>query len=269
MLLVTAERLCEANHGQIWRKEGDTFRYATSHMTTRPIRMRKTNRDQGWQGTLVGRVGLECRPVLIADAWNDPEYEDKEGARLAPGALDAGCAVAARWRIDQHSRWRVAFSAVHRSPGRTRRYADQASSRWRTRLLGSCASAPAIFGNRSMPDRDSDVLKVISCSTFVCNLPRHAGPDRPGFATPIRRWWSGVTAIRCGSPQVVSRQVRGTRRRVGRFNTADDPTVVRAVLEGRPVHIHDVAAVPGYPTLRSDPSKRGRHWAFRCHAKAR
>ena len=47
------------------------------------------------RGTLVGRVALECRPVLIADAWNDPEYEDKEGARLAASTIDAGRAVAA------------------------------------------------------------------------------------------------------------------------------------------------------------------------------
>ena len=34
------------------------------------------------RGSLIGRVMIELGPVQIADAWNDPEYEDKEGARL-------------------------------------------------------------------------------------------------------------------------------------------------------------------------------------------
>ena len=84
MLLVTAERLCGANHGQIWRKDGDAFRYAASHMNVPAYREKEEQTEiRTGRGTLVGRVGLESRPVLIADAWNDPEYEDKEGARLA------------------------------------------------------------------------------------------------------------------------------------------------------------------------------------------
>ena len=42
MLLVTAERLCEANHGQIWRKDGEAFRYAASHMNVPAYREKKS-----------------------------------------------------------------------------------------------------------------------------------------------------------------------------------------------------------------------------------
>ena len=34
------------------------------------------------RGTLVGRVALENRAVEIVDAWNDPEYAEKEEARV-------------------------------------------------------------------------------------------------------------------------------------------------------------------------------------------
>ena len=83
-LLVTAERLCDANHGQIWRKDGEVFRYAASHMNVPAYREKEEETEiRAGRGTLVGRVALEGRPVLIADAWHDPEYADQKGARLA------------------------------------------------------------------------------------------------------------------------------------------------------------------------------------------
>ena len=43
----------------------------------------KSKRRSGTgRGTLVGRVALERAPVLITDAWNDPEYEQKDAAHL-------------------------------------------------------------------------------------------------------------------------------------------------------------------------------------------
>ena len=83
-LVETAVRLCDAHHGQIWRREGDIFRYAASYMNVPAYRDKEEQTEiRAGRGTLVGRVGLEGNPVLIADAWNDPDYEDKEGARLA------------------------------------------------------------------------------------------------------------------------------------------------------------------------------------------
>ena len=48
MLLVTAERLCGANRGQIWRKDGETFRYAAGHINVhRLIGKRKSKQRLG------------------------------------------------------------------------------------------------------------------------------------------------------------------------------------------------------------------------------
>jgi transcriptional regulator with GAF, ATPase, and Fis domain len=83
-LIVTAARLCGANHGQIWRRDGEVFRYAASHMNVPAYRgIEEHTAIKVGRGTLIGRVGMERRPVLITDAWNYPEYEDQEGARLA------------------------------------------------------------------------------------------------------------------------------------------------------------------------------------------
>ncbi len=83
-LISTAVRLCDAKHGQIFRRHGDVYRYAASQMDVDPAyrQHEQTAEIRPGRGTLLGRVALENRTVEIADAWNDPEYVEKEEARL-------------------------------------------------------------------------------------------------------------------------------------------------------------------------------------------
>ncbi|HEX3346947.1 MAG TPA: GAF domain-containing protein, partial [Acetobacteraceae bacterium] len=85
-LIATAMRLCGATSGEIFRRYGDVYRYAASEMLVNPdyARYEQATEIHPGRGTLVGRVALENKPVSIADAWTDPEYEEKEQARLAP-----------------------------------------------------------------------------------------------------------------------------------------------------------------------------------------
>jgi GAF domain-containing protein len=83
-LVSTAARLCDAKHGQIFRRHGDVYRYAASQMEVDPayLQHEQAAEIRPGRGTLVGRVALENRTVEIADAWNDPEYAEKAEARL-------------------------------------------------------------------------------------------------------------------------------------------------------------------------------------------
>jgi GAF domain-containing protein len=83
-LVSTAARLCDAKHGQIFRRHGDVYRYAASRMDVDPayLQHEQTTEIQPGRGTLVGRVALENRTVEITDAWNDPDYVEKEEARV-------------------------------------------------------------------------------------------------------------------------------------------------------------------------------------------
>ena len=83
-LIATALRLCDATYGEIFRRHGDLYRYAASRMDVDPAYLHHERAAEiaPGRGTLVGRVALENRAVEIVDAWNDPEYAEKEEARI-------------------------------------------------------------------------------------------------------------------------------------------------------------------------------------------
>ena len=82
-LISTAAQLSGAEHGQIFRRHGDVYRYAGSWMEVDPayLRHQQGAEIRPGRGTLLGRVALENRTVQIADAWNDPEYSEKDEVR--------------------------------------------------------------------------------------------------------------------------------------------------------------------------------------------
>jgi two-component system NtrC family sensor kinase len=83
-LTVSAKSLCGAASGVIYRRESNLYRYAASHMDVDPAYRAHEQQVaiQADRGTLIGRVALEKGAVQIADAWTDPEYEEKDEARL-------------------------------------------------------------------------------------------------------------------------------------------------------------------------------------------
>ncbi|MGC9960175.1 GAF domain-containing protein, partial [Roseiarcus sp.] len=83
-LISTAVRLCDASGGEIFRRHGDVFRYAASLMDLDPAYLEHEQKAEirAGRGTLIGRVAVEKRTVEIADAWNDPEYAEKEEVRV-------------------------------------------------------------------------------------------------------------------------------------------------------------------------------------------
>jgi len=83
-LVLTAARLCGADQSQIFRRDGDIYRYAASQMNVDPAyrQHEQSVAIRPGRGTLIGRVARAKRTVMITDAWTDPEYEEKEFARI-------------------------------------------------------------------------------------------------------------------------------------------------------------------------------------------
>jgi two-component system NtrC family sensor kinase len=82
-LVQTAARLCSTGPATIFRRDGDVYRYAASQILEPGYReIEERVEIRAGRGTLIGRVALEKRVVQILDAWIDPEYEEKESAKI-------------------------------------------------------------------------------------------------------------------------------------------------------------------------------------------
>ena len=129
-LIATALRLCDATYGEIFRRHGDFYHYAASRMDVDPAYLHHERAAEiaPGRGTLVGRVALENRAVEIVDAWTDPEYAEKEEARIGnvramlgvPLMRDGEISARLRSGAPSRSRFRNAKS-ISCPPSQTRR----------------------------------------------------------------------------------------------------------------------------------------------------
>ncbi len=82
-VVTAAVTLCRAGEAVIFRNHGGEYRWAASHgLLPEYDRIERETRILPGPGTLIGRVALEGRTVVIPDAWSDPLYEAKDAARI-------------------------------------------------------------------------------------------------------------------------------------------------------------------------------------------
>jgi len=87
-LVESAARLCDADHAWLFRREGETYRWAASygHSAERHERIKTYMLAQTFapgRGGAVGRVLLERKSVQIPDVLADPEYTWSEAQKIA------------------------------------------------------------------------------------------------------------------------------------------------------------------------------------------
>jgi two-component system NtrC family sensor kinase len=85
-LVESAVRLCEAERGLLFRRDGEIYKSVAYYNYSREFReFHETHPiTPGW-GTTVGRMALEGKAVQIFDVLNDPEYTFTEAQKLGQG----------------------------------------------------------------------------------------------------------------------------------------------------------------------------------------
>jgi two-component system, NtrC family, sensor kinase len=261
-LISTAVRLCNATRGgQIFHRHGDVYRYAASQMTVDPayLQHEQTTEITPGRGTLIGRVALENRAVQIADAWTDPEYAEKDEARVGNVRAMLGVPLMRNGEpIGAFALGRdepVPFTPRQLELVTT--FADQAviaieNARLFDEVQGKTRDLEEALEQQTA---SAEILRVISSSPTDV---------RPVFETIVR------TARRlCDAERASVHILRdGAYHAIavdGRAERAHDQSLVhhpilpgrgsitgRVVEERSVVHVHDVKADPEFPYLRED-----------------
>jgi GAF domain-containing protein len=82
-LVGSAVRLCEAERGLLFRRDGEIYKSVAYYNYSREFReFHETHPITPGRGTTVGRMALEGKAVQIFDVLNDPEYTFTEAQKL-------------------------------------------------------------------------------------------------------------------------------------------------------------------------------------------
>jgi GAF domain-containing protein len=242
-LTESAARLCEADMGMIFQRDGELFRWAANYGSSpeaeqyaaeHPIRLDR--------GTVTGRAALEARAIHIVDVMADPEYDHQRvfgvrtilGVPLLREGTTIGVFVLSRNKVNPFTDKQIELVTT---------FADQAViAIENTRLLNELRES------LQRQTATADVLKVISRSTFdlqsvlnalvvsaarLCEADMVAAHRLKGSVSePVATY--GIT------PEL-HKQLKLRKYQPGRGTVAG-----RVLLEGKVVHIHDVVSDPEY-----------------------
>ena len=246
-LVELAVRLCEAERGQLLRRDGEIYKSVAYYNYSREFReFHESHPIVPGRGTTVGRMALEGKAVQIVDVLSDPEYTFTEAQKLGQGR--ATLAVPLLREANP-----VGALALQRTEPRAysgkqielvETFADQAViALENARLLNELRES------LQQQTATADVLKVISRSAFDLRIVLRTLVESAAQlceaqqAIVTQRGNDGLyrLAASFGYPEEFGEYMRQNPLAPGRATTTG-----RVALEGKMVHIPDVLADPEY-----------------------
>jgi len=246
-LVESAVRLCEAERGLVFRREGEIYKSVAYYNYLPEFRaFHERHPIAPGRGTAVGRTALEGKSVQIADVLTDPEYTFGEAQKLGGGRatlavplLREGTPIGAlslqRTEPRPYSRKQIELVET---------FADQAViAIENVRLFDEVQTRTRdLADSLQQQTATADVLKTISRSTFdlptvldalIETAARMSDADQGAITREINGAF--FRAASYGYSTAFADFIRNTPVQIDRGST-----VGRALVEGRIVHIADV-----------------------------
>ncbi len=246
----SAARLCSADNGVIFQRDGDLYRFAANYgFSPAAVRYAREHPLRPSRGSMTGRVALEGRVIHIPDVLADPEYRSTEyqrafgyrtnlGVPLLREGSTIGVFSLTRKEVKPFTEEQIELVTT---------FADQAViAIENARLLNE------LRDSLQQQTATADVLKVISRSTF-------------DLQAVLRTLVESAAKLCDADKGTITRQIGDTFYRAESYGFSSEfmeyarsiPVVPergsvhgRALLDGIIVHIRDVQNDPEYTFLR-------------------
>jgi GAF domain-containing protein len=255
-LVESAVRLCEAERGLVFRREGEIYKSVAYYNYSPEFRaFHESHPIKPGRGTAVGRTALEGKAVQIVDVLADPEYTFGEAQKLGGGRATLGVPLLREGTP-------IGALALQRTEPRpysqkqielVETFADQAVIAIENARLFDEVQARTrdLTDSLQQQTATADVLKIISRSAFdlptvldalIETAARMADAEQGSITREIDGEF--FRAASYGYSSALSEFIRNTPVQMNRSSIAG-----RALVEGRIVQIPDIRADPEYTFL--------------------